>query len=108
MPSTLLVLLDTLPLELNGIAISHHRPLITVMKVFLNVKLWKHPNLWPAEPFTAGLDAWNLGQGNSNLGRGKKVIRFTASGIRSIEANVRNTMGTPNKILKASLNFDIL
>jgi len=53
----------------------------TVMKVFLNVKLWKHPNLWPAEPFTAGLDGWNLGQGNSNLGRGKKVIRFTASGI---------------------------
>jgi hypothetical protein len=54
--------------------------LITAMKTFLNVKLWKHPNLWPAEPFTARMDAWNVGQGNSNLGRGK-VIRFKASGI---------------------------
>jgi hypothetical protein len=102
MPSTLLVLLDTLPLELNGIAISHHRPLITVMKVFLNVKLWKHPNLWPAEPFTAGLDAWNLG-------RGKKVIRFTASGIRSIEASeCSEHNGNTKQSLKASLNFDNL
>jgi hypothetical protein len=79
--SSLLVLLDALPLELNGIAISHQRPLVTVVKVFSQRQVVEtskslasrtfHSGTGRLEPWPRELQPWP----------GKKVIRFTASGI---------------------------